>query len=288
MKLTWPPKRLKNRTLVAIPLTVSAILIVAILIFGVPLSRDFKGGTLVMVKGVENAPDVNYVKFQTESLTGLIVDVKATRDGFEIETDTLSGNSENQIMDMLLTRFGLPANSIAIGALGPTVSSAQVMEIILVGVGGLIGMGVIILIFRRRVAATNALITAGLDILGILGLMALFRVPLSMASIIGILITFAYVIDANVLLAYRLLKGAMGDPRENVGEAMRAGLAMSVVALAILLSVNILTTANQINELTVALIFGIIVNIVNTWFLSAALFLRHVERKKVVSYHVSI
>jgi len=220
-------------------------------------------------------------------LTGLVVDVKATYKGFEIETDTLSGSSENQIKDMLLTRLGLAESSITVGAIGPTVSGVHVLQIIVVGIGALIVMGVIIFIFRRRVAASNALITAGLDILGILGLMTLFRVPLSMASIIGILITFGYVIDSNILLAYRLLKGAVGSPRENIGEAMKAGLTMSVVALAILLSVNILTTAGPINELTFALVFGIIVNIINTWFLSAELFMRHVERKKVVSYHVS-
>ena len=278
---------MKSRTMVAIPLAVAAILLVAILIFGIPLSRDFKGGTLVMVRGVENVPDVSYIKSQTERLTGLVVDVKATYKGFEIETDTLSGSSENQIKDMLLTRLGLAESSITVGAIGPTVSGVHVLQIIVVGIGALIVMGVIIFIFRRRVAASNALITAGLDILGILGLMTLFRVPLSMASIIGILITFGYVIDSNILLAYRLLKGAVGSPRENVGEAMKAGLTMSVVALAILLSVNILTTASPINELTFALVFGIIVNIINTWFLSVELFMRHVERKKVVSYHVS-
>ncbi|MFH1820819.1 MAG: hypothetical protein ABH852_00030 [Methanobacteriota archaeon] len=288
MKLTWPSQRMKGRTMVAIPLAVSAVLLVAILIFGVPLGRDFKGGTLVMVRGVENAPDVNNVKSQTESLTGLVVDVKGTHNGFDIETDTLSGNSENQIKDMLLTRFGLAESSITIGALGPTVSSAQILEIIFVAAGALIVIWVVILIFRRRVAATTAVITAGLDVLGILGLMALFRVPLNLASIIGILITFCFVIETNVLLAYRLLKGAVGDPKENAGEAMKAGLAMSVVALSVLLSINILTTASLINELTLALVFGIIVNIVNTWFLGVVFFMRHVERKKVVSYHVSI
>lgn len=205
MKLIWPPQRMKSRTMVAIPLAVGAILLVAILIFGIPLSRDFKGGTLVMVRGVENVPDVSYIKSQTESLTGLVVNVRATYKGFEIETDSLSASSENQIKDMLLTRLGLAESSITVGAIGPTVSGVDVLQIIVVGVGALIVMGAIIFIFRRRVAASNALITAGLDILGILGLMALFRVPLSMASIIGILITFGYVIDSNVLLAFSLV-----------------------------------------------------------------------------------
>jgi len=288
MKLMWPPQRMKHRNMVAAPLAVSAVFLFAILVFGLPVSRDFRGGTLVMVRGVENVPDINYLRSQVESLTGSVADVRATYEGFDIEMDALSVNSENEIKGMLLTRFGLQESSIIIGTLGPSVSSAQILQIMVLGIGALVVMAVVIFIFRRRVAATTAMVTAGLDVLGILGLMALLRVSLSLASILGILIIFGYVIDTNVLLAYRLLKGAVGDPKENIGEAMKAGLIMSIVALAALLSINILTIASSIKEFTFALIFGIIVNFLNTWFLGAVLFLRHVERKKVVSYHVSI
>lgn len=287
MKLIWPPQRVKNRNMVAIPLALSIIFLIMLLTLGLPISRDFKGGTLLTVRDVEKVPDVNHVKSQVESLTGLTVDVRTTYNGFDIETDALGGNAENLIKNMLFTSFDIGENSITVGALGPIVNSAQIVQILTFGVVAFITMGVIIFIFRRRIAATTVLIAAGLDIIGILGLMTLFRVPVGLTSIIGILITLGYVIDTNTFLASRLLKGAGGDPRENIGETMKTGLAMSAVALAILASINILTTASQISELTFAVIFGIIVNIVNTWFLSSVIILRHFERKKVVSYHVS-
>jgi len=288
MKLIWPPQRIKSRSLVTIPLALSVIFLLILLTLGLPFGRDFKGGTLLMVRDVKTVPDVNYVKFQVENITGSIVDVKLVYNGFDIETDALEGNSENLIKNMLFYQFGVLENSIIIGSLGPTVSSAQTVQILAFVVGAVITIGVVIFIFRKKIAAATALVTAGLDIIGILGLMALFRVSLSLISILGIFITLGYVIDTNTFLVSRLLKGVGGNLRENIGETMKVGLVMSAVALAILLSINILTTTSQIDELTFAVIFGIVVNVVNTWFLSSVIILRHIERKKVVSYHVSV
>ncbi len=288
MKINWPPQRMKSRSMMAIPIAVAAILLVAVLVFGLPLGRDFNGGTMITVRGLSEAPDPVAVKAQFEGLTGLTADVRATSDGFDIETGALSAESEMQVKQTLMAQFSVPDSSILIGALGPVVSGSQSMALVALGVGALIVIGVIIFIFRRRAATTAAIAIAVLNTVGVLGLMAIFRVPLNLSSIVGILMSLGFVIDVVVLLAYRLLKGAVGDPKENAGEAMKANLVMSAIAVAALLSVNLLVGATMIKELTLTLVFGIILNVVNTWFLGVLLVMRHVERKKVVSYHVSV
>ncbi|MEM4187873.1 MAG: hypothetical protein QXN56_01750 [Candidatus Hadarchaeum sp.] len=288
MRLSWPPQRLRGRSLVAIPLIVSVIFLLAILIIGLPLGRDFKGGTLVMVRGWNKIPDFRQLESQIGGLTGLETVVRAAGDGFDIEMDALSEGLENEIRALLSNSFGIPSSSTVIGELGPAVSSAQCFQIVTFGLGALILMGVVIFIFRRRVAATAAIAVAVLDVVGVIGLMAILRIPINLASIFGILIVFVYVVEANVLLGYRLLKGAVGEPKENISEAMRANLVLSAIAVAIFLSVSFLGTAVWVKEFALTLAFGVAVNVFNVWFLSVAFYLRHIERKKVVSYYVSV
>ncbi|MGQ9787997.1 MAG: hypothetical protein ACUVQM_01585 [Candidatus Hadarchaeaceae archaeon] len=287
MKLNWPPKSLGGRSLAAIPLMVTAILLLAIMVSGLPLGRDFNGGTLVMVRGLDKGPDLSQVGSRINELTGSKNVIRATGDGFDIEMDALSSGLENEIK-ALLSSFGIPSSLVTISELGPEVSGSQYLEIASLGLGTLILMGVVIFIFRRRLAATSAVIVAVLDLVGALGLMAIFRVPINLASILAILIIFVYVVDVNVFLAFKLLKGAVGEPRENISESMRACLTWSAIAIIVLLIISFITTIASIKEFALTLVFGIAVNFLNTWFFGISLYLRHIERKKVVSYHVSI
>ncbi len=288
MKINWPPQRMKSRTMMAIPLAVAAILLVAVLILGLPMGRDFQGGTLVTARGMGQVPELNNVKVQAQIIAGTAVDVRGTADGFDIETAALTAGTENQLKEMLMAQFGLREGDIAIGALGPAVSAAQASEIAVLGTAALVAMGVIIFIFRRRMAATSAIVVSILNAVGTLGLMAILRVPLNLASIIGLLLMLGFVIDADVLFAYRLLKGAVGDPKENVGEALKAVLAMSAAAIAALLSIALAVGAAAVTGMALTLVIAISLNLFNTCFLGVPLLMRHVEHKKVVSYHVSI
>lgn len=288
MRLNWPPQRLRVRSLVAIPLIVTTILLLMLLIFGLPLGRDFKGGTLVMVRGLEKTLDFGQLESQVSGLVDSGIVVRVADGGFDIEMDSLSGGQENEIRALLSDSFGIPISSIVVGELGPLVNSAQCFQIVTLALGAVVLMGIAIFVFRRRVAATTAVVVAVLDVVGVLSLMAILRVPINLASIFGILVVFVYVVEANVLLGYRLLKGAVGGPRENITEAMRAGLTLSAIAIAVLLSLGFFVTAVSIREFALTLAFGIAVNVLNTWFLGVALYLRHLERKKVVSYYVGI
>jgi len=61
-----------------------------------------------------------------------------------------------------------------------------------------------------------------------------------------------------------------------------------VLLVVILLSLNIITSATQLNVLTATLIFGIAINIFNTWFLGAGILLGHVTRQPGKEYYVSL
>jgi len=203
--------------------------------------------------------------------------------GFDVFTSARGADVEKQIASTLTTRFGIKEDLIMAGLTGPSVGGAQILQMVTAGVGAFAVIGIAIFIIRRSATVTATLLVALLDIVGILGLMAIFRVPLGTASLLAVPLTMAYAINSNILLASRLLKGSVGDLRENVGDTLRLGVIVMAVTLAILLSINVFTTASPLNDFTLALAFGVVLNVVNSWFLGAAVILRNLERKKVVS-----
>jgi preprotein translocase subunit SecF len=279
-------QRLRNRQLIAISLVVSIVLFAPVLLLGVPpLGRDFKGGSLIMI---ENVPDSSSVKSVIEGLLGTNVDVVPIKNGLHIETDALSENDEINIK-VALTQSGIPTASVIIEPIGSAISGLQSEQMLYSIIVAFIVIGIItFIIFRRRVVPMAVLLVVGLDILCVLGYMALFRVPLSLTSILVIVMLIGYAIDTNILLAYRVLKRVGGEPREQAATSLNTGLMMGVLLVVILLSLNIITSATQLNVLTATLIFGIAINIFNTWFLGAGILLGHVTRQPGKEYYVSL
>jgi preprotein translocase subunit SecF len=282
-------QRLRNRQLIAISLVVSAFLSASVLLLGVPLGRDFKGGSLIMVQGLGNVPDPSNVKSAIEGLLGMNVDVVPAKNGLHIETDVLSESEETNVKGTLFNQFGISTSSVTIEPIGPAISGLQSEQMLYSIIVAFVVIGIItLIIFRRRVVPMTILLAIGLDILCVLGYMALFRVPLSLTSILVIVMLVSYAIDTNILLAYRVLKRVGGEPREQATASINTGLMMGVLLVVVLLSLNIITSAMQLNVLTVMLIFGVAINILNTWFLGAGILLRHAERQRGKEYHVSL
>lgn len=290
MDLVWPQQRLNDRQLIAIPLVIIAVLTLSLIVLGVPMSRDFKGGSLIRVEGPENVLEVGPVEIAIENLLSGDADVKIIEEGLDIETDNVLGESEKLLVKgMFSQQFGISENAVTIQTMSATITSLHSEQARNAVIGAFVAMGIIIFIaFRRRITVGAILLAVGLDILGVFGCMALFGVKLSLASVAGLLMLIGYAVDTNILLTTRVLKRVGGEPRERVVDAMRTGLMMSGSTLTPLFALNILTTAPPLYELTAVLIFGIIIDIFNTWFLNAAIISRYVERQRRKEYHVSI
>jgi len=254
-----------------------------------PLGRDFKGGSLVTVQGLQNVPSPSSVESAVENSLGKNVDVIPIKNGFHIETDVLSENEETGIKGTLSNGFGILTSSVIVEPVGPIISGLQIEQMLYSIIIAFVVVGVItLIIFRRRVVPIAVLLVIGLDILCVLGCMSLFRVPLSLASVVAIVMLMGYAVDTNIVLVYHVLKGVGGGPREQAAASMNTGLMMGVLLIVIFLSLNFLTSAIQLNVLAVTIIFGIVINIFNTWFLGAGILLRGVERQRGKEYHVSL
>ncbi len=290
MELAWPQQRLSNRQLVAIPLVIIAALTISMLVLSVPLSTDFRESGLIRVRGLENIPDAVAVEIAVENLLNYNADVDIVKNGLDIGTSNVLRENETLLVkSMFSSQFGIPENSVTVEQRGATITSIYSEQAVKAMVGAFVAMGIIIFIaFRRRITVGAILLAVGLDMLGVFGCMALFGVELSLASVAGLLMLIGYAVDTNILLTTRVLKRVGGEPKEQVVDAMHTGLMMSGSTLIPLFAINLLTTAPQLYQLTAVLIFGIIIDIFNTWFLNSAIIIRHAERQRRKEYHVSI
>jgi len=297
MDITWPVKHMNSRQMVAVSLVLTVILATAILVRGVPMSMEFKGGTLIRVRELDNGPDVGAIEPRIKEFLGAEVDVKATEDrtrltgrfGLDIETDkVLSDDEKAQLREILSEEFGVTGSYSAESA-GPILTSLHKEQAQWAIIGAIIAMAIIIFItFRHGLTVGVILLCIGLDMLGVVGCMAAFGVPLSLASVAGILMLVGYLVDTHILLSVRVLKRLGGEVRERMADAMKTGLMMSGTTLLAVVAINVITITPALYQLTAVLKFGILVGIINTWFLNAGMVLWYAERLKKREYYVSV
>lgn len=300
MDITWHVKHLRPRQMIAVSLALALAFSVVVVIrwrtqgTPVPLSLEFSGGTFIRVRGLDNRPDATAIELAAEELLSANIEVKVTEDrvtgkfGLDMETPKdLSDNERAGVREMLSKQFGIEGSFSAEWA-GSVVTSIYRGQAERAIVGAFIAMAIIILVaFKHGFASGIIMLCIGLNVLGVIGGMAIFGVPLSLASVAGMLMLLGYSIDTNILLAMRVLKRLGGEVRERIAEAMRTGLMMTGTALIPLFAINILTTAPALYQLSMALIFGLLADIVNTWFLNSGMMLWYTERRRGREYYVS-
>lgn len=284
--------------MIVVPLILAILLAGAILVRGIPLSQDFRSGKLIRVRGVDNRPDagaVGQVELTLEELLATDVDVKVTEDnsratgrfGLDIEVGRdIDEEEETQVREILSTQFsGAELEFSDKGSVITSIFKEQAWKAV---VGAFIAMAVVLFFtFRHSVAVGVMILCVAFDALGALGGMAILQVPLSFGSIAGILMIIGYSVDTDILLSNHMLKRIGGNARERAADAMKTGVMTSGTTITVLVAINLLTTAPLLYELSAALIFGVLADLINTWFLNVGVLSRHIERRQRREYYVS-
>ncbi len=298
-------KHLSTRQMIAIPAALAiflgAVTIATLALDTFPIGRDLKGGTLIMVRGLDNVPnvgEVGEVETIAENFLGADADVKITKNpaldtgrfGFDIETDNFLEDDERDNLENILSQhLNISVDMIKAERMGGAIIGIHREQARNAIIGAVVAMAIIIfIVFRRRIVVGTILLAIGLNMIGVLGCMSLFRVDLSLASIAGLLMLIGYSVDTNILLSTRVLKGVTGEAHERAASAMKTGLMMSGTTLIVLLALNLFTTAPALDQLSAVLIFGVVIDIFNTWFLNAGFLLRYTQKRMRMELYVSI
>jgi preprotein translocase subunit SecF len=142
---------------------------------------------------------------------------------------------------------------------------------------------VIFLFFREIVPSFAVIVAAILDIMGAMAGMSLFGIGLSLASIPAILMLVGYSVDTDILLTTRLLKRKEGTPGQRAAGSMKTGLTMTLTTLSavtIMLVVSWQAQMLVVFEVAAVLMFGLITDLLSTWFMNAPILLWYAERKE--------
>lgn len=295
MDVTWHVKHLSARQMIAVSLLFAVFSAGAILVRGIPYSSDFKPGTLIRVQGLDNRPDASGVEQTLRGFLAADISVKITEDssrttgkfGFDAEVGReITENMENQVKEFLSTQFaGAKPEVFHKGSVITSIFKDQALKAL---IGAFVLMTIVLFItFRHRAAVGVMVLCVAFDALGALGGMAVFQVPLSFGSIAALLMIIGYSVDTDILLSNHMLKRFGGEARERAADAMMTGLMVTGTTVVALVAINLLTTAPLLYELSTVLIFGIIADIVNTWFLNVGVLLRYEERRQRREYYVS-
>ncbi len=146
-------------------------------------------------------------------------------------------------------------------------------------IAAFVGMGVVVyIVFRSPLPSMAVLIAALLDIIEAMGLMALFGVRLSLATVAALLMLIGYAVDTNILLTSRMLK-RREEMRVRLLGAMKTGLTMSATTLCALGALFLFSTSDVLDDIALVLIFGLLADLLNTWLFNAGLLRGYLSRK---------
>lgn len=137
-------------------------------------------------------------------------------------------------------------------------------------------------VFFRKFVPVIAIIQAALfDVLCALTALTLLRIPFSITALSALLMLVGYSIDTDIMLTAKVLKGS-GSPRENAFSAMNTGITMTgitIVTTTIMSIFSFIYGIDIILTISVVLLFGLLGDLLSTWFMNAPIIIWYVESR---------
>lgn len=194
-------------------------------------------------------------------------------------------NFEIEFQNVLSTEFDLGNDfEFQRKEVSPTIGSSALFSMLQVSIWALILIiATIFIAFRKLIPTLAIIISLIFDILAGLTGMALLGIPLSIITIPTLLMLIGYSVDTDIMLTARLLKNKTGTNGERATTSMKTGLTMTITTLAALSSMVLFSYFFQIDvifNIAIILLFGLLGDIVATWFMNAPILLWFLEAKK--------
>lgn len=285
----YPVKRL-----IAIPLI---ILLIAFAVLAytqvsvdspVRLGIDFKGG--VVVKIVTDEPK--------EALTAKfgeypIVTIRDTGGANEksIEFGQMSEPAKDELIAMLKEDYG----SYEIRDLSPLFGEESQNQAVHAVLLAFTLMAIVVfVVFRTLIPPLAVILAAFSDIVIAVACMDVIGMELSLGTVAALLMLIGYSVDSNILLTTNLLR-KKGDLNEKVRNAMKTGITMTCTTLVAVLAMFLVSSSihlfsshfapiPMLRDISLVLLFGLTMDLMNTWLLNAGILRWYVERKELKKF----
>lgn len=282
------------KKMIAIPLIILLIAITVIaytqITVGTPvhLGIDFEGGILVKIITEETEEELA-AKFDGFPLLSIrdtgVIDQKS------IEFEQMSKEQKNELIALLkedYERYELKHISPFFGA---KAQEQAVQAVIL----AFILLAIVVFVVFRTVIPPLAVVFAALSniVISVAG-MNIIGMELSLGTVAALLMLIGYSVDSNILLSTKVLR-RKGDIKEKVRNAMKTGVTMTFTTISAIFAMFLVSSYIHLfglglapipilRDISLVLLIGLTMDLLNTWLLNAGILRGYVEKKEQMKY----
>jgi len=238
---------------------------------------ELTGGLTIMIETKEKV-DLNLLQ---EKLPNAFLRLASSPTGntLIIQIQETSEEAKDHVLNVVKEFVPFDENQVTIGKTEPVLGEIFWKQAKLAITLAFIFMAVVVFLLFRTLAPSLAVILAAVsDIIITLTIMNLVGIRLSLATLAALLMLIGYSIDTDILLTTRLIK-RHGEFKEKLKSAMKTGLTMSATSIAALVCIFLFSKNFVLEQITLVLIIGLLIDLPNTWIQNAGILKIWLERK---------
>jgi preprotein translocase subunit SecF len=190
---------------------------------------------------------------------------------------------KNSLVEFISQQTGVSRDQFSVNDIGPSLGAyflgqartAIIVAFILIAL-------LILYYFKTPIVSFAVMQSAAFDAVLGYSALAMFGIPLSLATIAPLLMLIGYSVDTDIMLTDRMLKRKEGTPQIRAKSAVSTGLTMTGAAIAAMLSLFIVSSYANITTLShisLVLVIGLCGDIIATWCTNVVMVLWYLERK---------
>lgn len=269
------------KPLIAIPVIITIISLALIGFNGLNQGIDLKGGTITTLELKKPVSSSELTSIISSSTGSTAVDVKSISQ----TQATVEIAGEADVVKLAEDLKGT-ASIISYRSVGPVIGKEALNQIYYALAFAFIFMSItVFIIFRDFVPSVAVILAALSDIIIAIGGMSLFGIPLSVASVGGLLMLIGYSVDTDILLTTRVLKRKEGTVTERALDAMKTGLSMAAAAIGsmaalYLVVIFMIPSAQVLADIAAVLIIGLVADVLATWLMNLGILRWYVEGRQ--------
>lgn len=268
------------KPLIIIPVVITILSLVLVAVNGLPGSIDLDGGTIVVLQLEQPVSQAELENIISTGVGISEVDVKSIS-GTQATVE-IAGNVDVVKLTQVLAGTATIQSYRSVGAL---LSEQALTQVYYALAFAFLFMSITVFIIFRNVVPSLAVIAAAAsDIIIAVGGMSLFGIPLSLASVGGILMLIGYSVDTDILLTTRVLKEKKGTVTERARKALGTGLTMTAAAIASMVALYLVVVlfipaASTLADIAAVLIIGLTADLMTTWLMNLGILRWYLEAR---------
>ncbi|MDI6886307.1 MAG: protein translocase subunit SecF [archaeon] len=254
----------------------------------VRLGMDFKGGIIVTIITDETNEELT-ARFAAYP----IAPIRDTGSANEksIEFGPMSEPQKDELITMLKEEYG----SYELRDISPLFGEElQRQAVVAVIIAFMLMATVVFVVFRTVIPPLAVILSAFSDIVIAVACMDAIGMELSLGTVAALLMLIGYSVDSDILLTTNLLR-KKGEINDKLRGAMKTGITMTFTTLVAVFAMFLVSSSLHVvsshfapipilRDISLVLLFGLTVDLMNTWLLNAGILRWYVEKKERKKY----